>query len=135
MGLRCKITDIGSFWYRLHQKPKTFPIEFYSPIGGNARDVAARMRNAWHESQGDRIGSCRHNRDRCRRQFERQCDCTRHRENQVGMRADHITGEISIVLGPPLAGVSLHRKVLSLSVAKATQLLEKGLIHRRTMYG
>ena len=42
--------DIGNFWYRLHQKPKTFPIEFESPISANARDVAARMRNAWHRS-------------------------------------------------------------------------------------
>src|SRR5258708_39652846 len=107
MQIRCKITDIGNFWYRLHQKPKTFPIEFYSPIGGNARDVAARMRNAWHKSYGNRIRGYRHNRDRCRRHFEVQRQDASSRENQVGMRADHITGEISIVLGPPLAGVSL----------------------------
>src|SRR5882762_10282312 len=89
------------FWYRFGEKPKAFPIEFQTRITCNASDVAARMRNAWHKSQGNRIAGYRHNRDRCRGQFERQCDCTRHRENQVGMRANDFTGQFGIALNSP----------------------------------
>lgn len=44
------------------------------------------------------------------------------------MRADDIAGEISITLGPPLSGVSIHHEVLTLNVAKAAQLLEKNAV-------
>jgi hypothetical protein len=38
------------------------------------------------------------------------------------------TSEISIALGPPLAGIPLDHKVLSLDIAQSAQLFEERLV-------
>src|SRR5262249_20788364 len=130
--LRGKITNTGKRGCRLCQKLKDFPIEFKSRIAGNAGDIAVRPRKARHESSGNRVGGYRHNRDRCRRRFEGQCERPGSRENKVGATANDIAGEIGIVLEPPLPEVSLHFEILPLNKSVAAQLLEKRAVERMT---
>src|SRR5882762_146808 len=52
---RRKVTDGGQFWHRLDQQSHTFSDNFQSRSDSNARDVAARSRDACHKSTA--IGS------------------------------------------------------------------------------
>src|SRR3977135_623356 len=91
----------------------------------NAGNIAARSCNALHKSSGYWVCCCRYNRDRRRRGFEVQRQASRLRKDKVGVSVDDIAGHVGIVLGAPLARITLHHEVLALNVPKATQLLEK----------
>src|SRR5258705_10650867 len=67
---RRKVTDGGQFWHRLDQQSHTFSDNFQSRSDSNARDVAARSRDACHKSYGNRIDDYRHNWDCRRRHFK-----------------------------------------------------------------
>src|SRR5262249_46002694 len=94
------------------------------------RNVSPRSGQTRHDAKRDRVSHVSDNRNCVGHRFEGEDQGIRGRMNKLWICVHHLASKRSKTFLPPLCGVSLHNQVLSLNVAEATQLLEKGAVSR-----
>jgi hypothetical protein len=93
-----------------------FPENRLIDVCAEASEVTARACQGCHELVLNRIARHSDNRDRRSGRFECSGHAARNQENQVGLKLDHLAGDLGEARGAPLRRSPLYDEVLPFDV-------------------